>query len=134
MVWEVGSPELGAARTARGQAWVPSNNRDFLRRPPVEPVRDDIEVVDVYVVPTDADAEPEPTPDLAGATDGSFEAGSGTWRAIYVDSPETLVPKLRMANERGLAGAGFWAIGFERGLPGYRELFDAFRRDELPAP
>ena len=59
---------------------------------------------------------------------------AGSWEAIYVDSPETLVPKLRLANDRGLAGAGFWAVGFERGLPGYQSLIDAFRRDELPEP
>ena len=56
-----------------------------------------------------------------------------TWSAIYVDSPETLAPKLALANDRGLAGAGFWAIGYERGLPGYRELMDAFTSgDALP--
>ncbi len=51
-----------------------------------------------------------------------------------MDSPETLTPKLRLANDRGLAGVGFWAIGMERGLPGYQALIDAFRRDELASP
>jgi hypothetical protein len=39
----------------------------------------------------------------------------------------------------GLAGAGFTAIGYERGLPGYRALMDDFRagevdRSEAPSP
>jgi len=56
-----------------------------------------------------------------------------TWRGIYVDSPATLAPKLALANERGLAGVGFWAIGYERGLPGYTDLMGRFTRGE-PLP
>ena len=139
MAWPVGSPEIGAPRTGRGQVWVPADNRKFLRKPPVEPVRDEIEVVDVYVVPTDGGkAAPTPDPaasvDPAASIDPEASPSSGAFRAIYVDSPETLVPKLRLANDRGLAGVGFWAIGFERGLPGYQALVDEFRRDELPEP
>jgi len=37
-----------------------------------------------------------------------------------------------IADERGLAGAGFWAIGYERGLPGYTEMIAAFRAGKLP--
>jgi hypothetical protein len=120
---------------------VPASNRSFLRKPPVEAMRDEIEVVDVYVVPTDDSAPtPRPTSDLGGSVDPGAVGGpsaspsTGAWRAIYVDSPETLTAKLRLANDRGLAGVGFWAIGFERGLPGYQKLIDQFRRDGLPAP
>ena len=52
-------------------------------------------------------------------------------RAIYVDSPATLTPKLALANERGLAGVGFWAIGYERGLPDYAALIKQFRAGKL---
>ena len=55
------------------------------------------------------------------------------WNAVYYDSPRSLAPKLALADERGLAGAGFWAIGYERGLPGYRELMTAFGAGELGA-
>ncbi|MET1231953.1 MAG: glycosyl hydrolase family 18 protein [Candidatus Limnocylindrales bacterium] len=133
MVWPVSGPDIGAPRTGRGEAWVPASNRSFLRKPPVDPVRDEIEVVDVYVVPTKG-AKPAPTSDLAASSGPDTSPSSGAWHAIYVDSPETLTPKLRLANDRGLAGVGFWAIGFERGLPGYQALIDDFRRDELPAP
>ena len=53
MAWPVSGPEIGAPRTGRGKAWVPADNRSFLRKPPVEPQRDEIEAVDVYIVPTD---------------------------------------------------------------------------------
>ncbi len=56
-----------------------------------------------------------------------------TWTAVYVDSPETLAPKLQLALDRGLAGTGFWAIGYERGLPAYTELMRSFR-DGGPLP
>jgi hypothetical protein len=52
---------------------------------------------------------------------------------VYVDSPATLAAKLALANDRGLAGAGFWAIGYERGLPGYTSLMNRFAAGE-PMP
>jgi hypothetical protein len=58
--------------------------------------------------------------------------GAG-WRAIYLDTPTSLTPKLQLANDRGLAGAGFWAIGYERGLPAYTQLIASFRADRLVA-
>src|SRR3989337_1233491 len=41
--------------------------------------------------------------------DPSSEPEPG-WNAVYYDSPRSLTPKLLLADERGLAGAGFWAI------------------------
>ena len=58
-------------------------------------------------------------------------ASDGGWDAVYFDSPETLTPKLALADERGLAGAGFWAVGYERGLPGYTELIATFRAGDV---
>ena len=49
-----------------------------------------------------------------------------SWTAVYVDSPATLAPKMGLANANGFAGVGFWAIGYERGLPGYTELMERF--------
>jgi hypothetical protein len=40
---------------------------------------------------------------------------------------------MALANERGLAGAGFWAIGYERGLPLYTRLMEQFTAGE-PLP
>jgi hypothetical protein len=93
-------------------------------------VRDEIEQVEVYLLGSDGTVGPPPPG--ASATGGS-PGPEPTWRGVYVDSPATLAPKLALANERGLAGAGFWAIGYERGLPGYTGLMERFTAGE-PLP
>jgi hypothetical protein len=119
MRWRVAGPELGALPLGNGAIWVPADNPAFLAAPPIPPVLDPLEVVEFYAVgPTVS-----PIPGDSRATAG--------WQAIYVDSPRTLTPKLRLADERGLAGAGFWAIGYERGLPGYRDLANTFAAGKL---
>jgi spore germination protein YaaH len=110
MTWPVTGPEQGAPATGRGEAWIPRRNLDLLTGAASAPTYDPIEAVD-YLAVSD---------------------GAG-WRAIYVDSPTSLTPKLRLANERGLAGGGFWAIGYERGLPDYTRLIASFRADRLAA-
>ncbi len=110
--WPVSGPHLGADRVGRGAVWVPRRNLEALADPSASPVVDPVEVVEFVATRT---AEP------------------GVWRAVYYDSPATLTPKLQLANDRGLAGAGFWAIGYERGLPGYTALIEAFRSDRLKA-
>jgi spore germination protein YaaH len=119
MRWRVTGPELGAPRLGNGAIWVPADNPKFLADPPAPPEFDPIEVVDFYsVAPTVS-----PVPGDSRATAG--------FQAIYVDSPATLTPKLTLAVDRGLAGAGFWAIGYERGLAGYRDLMVSFTHGEL---
>jgi spore germination protein YaaH len=114
MRWRVAGPELGAPRLGDGAIWVPADNPRFLADPPAPPELDPIEIVEFYAVaPT---VSPEP---------GDSRATAG-WQAIYVDSPRTLEPKLVLADDRGLAGAGFWAIGYERGIPAYADLMTRF--------
>jgi hypothetical protein len=108
MAWPVASPEQGAAATGRGSVWIPRQNLDLLTGAAPAPTYDPIESVDFLAVPD----------------------GAG-WRAIYLDTPISLTPKLQLANDRGLAGAGFWAIGYERGLPAYTSLIANFRADKL---
>jgi hypothetical protein len=108
MTWPVSGPEQGAAATGRGEVWIPRRNLDILTGAAPAPIYDPVEAVDFLAVP-----------------DGA------AWRAIYVDSPTSLTPKLRLANDCGLAGAGFWAIGYERGLPDYTRLIASFRADTL---
>jgi spore germination protein YaaH len=108
MTWPVTGPEQGAAATGRGDVWIPRRNLDLLTGAAPAPTYDPVESVDFLAV---AD-------------------GKG-WRAIYLDTPTSLTPKLRLANDRGLAGAGFWAIGYERGLPAYTSLIASFRTDRL---
>ncbi len=112
VTWPVSGPGLGAPALGRGDSWVPRRNLDLLEGDGFEPTYDPIESVEFHVTESGGDAP---------------------WTALYFDSPRSLTPKLALANERGLAGAGFWAIGYERGLPGYTELIAAFRAGNLPA-
>jgi spore germination protein len=111
MSWPVVGPELGAARIGRGTVWIPSDNLAALQNPGFVPVLDPLEGVEHFAVP-----------------DGT------SWKAIYFDSPASLTPKLVLADDRGLAGAGFWAVGYERGLPEYTRLIASFRAGEVRTP
>jgi len=125
MAWPAEGPELGAAQTGKGQNWIPSDHLDFLADPANVPVLDDIEQVEQYAIPAET---------AAGGGSPDPSASPSSWTAIYVDSPATLTPKLALADQRGLAGAGFWAIGYERGLPDYATLIKRFRSGQLDAP
>jgi hypothetical protein len=137
--WPVAGPVIGAPSTGRGQAWFPRSHVDLLTDPSIQPLRDEVEQVEVYLLGSDGSVgEPSAAPSAsAGASPGAGTSASAgadrTWRAVYVDSPDTLAPKLGLANERGFAGAGFWAIGYERGLPGYTRLMERFVAGE-PLP
>jgi spore germination protein YaaH len=104
MSWPVAGPSIGDPSTGSGTSWILDQHLDVLRDRALVPQRDELEMVELY----------------------TFRASGGGWRAVYVDSPTTLAAKLAIANERGLAGAGFWAIGYERGLPAYTALIAAF--------
>jgi spore germination protein YaaH len=111
MAWPVEGPELGDLDTGRGDTWIPSDHLFRYDDPTFKPTLDPIEQVDFYAI---AD------PDVDGG-----------WQGIYVDSPATLTPKLALADDRGLAGAGFWAIGYERGLPAFTDLVKRFADGKL---
>ena len=42
----------------------------------------------------------------------------------YYDTPASIAPKLQLAADRGLAGIGFWALGYDRD-PAYWEVVEA---------
>jgi spore germination protein YaaH len=126
MTWPVIGPGVGSPSTGRGDAWVPRRNLGVFADPSFEPLYEPIESVEFYAVPT-PDA-PSPAPAASGVPQ------TEAWTAVYYDSPRSLAPKLALADARGLAGAGFWAIGYERGLPGYTELIATFRAGKLKAP
>jgi hypothetical protein len=117
MEWPVAGPEFGAPRTGRGEVWVPRRNLDVLADPSVVSLQDPVEAVEFVA---------RPSPDGAG------------WRATYFDSPSTIARKLALADERGLAGGGLWAVGYERGIPDFTRLIAAFAAGRLagfePAP
>ncbi len=119
VVWPVAGPVVGAPSTGRGQAWFPRSHVDLLTDPEAMPIRDEIEQVDIYLLGSDGFVGP-------GAVSPGASPDSRTWQAVYVDTPSTLGPKLALANERGLAGAGWWAVGYERGIEGYTDLMEQF--------
>ena len=69
----------------------------------------------------------DPIEDVAflAVPDGSALAGGLLRHAAEPD------PEARLADDRGLAGAGFWALGYERGLPAYTDLVAEFRAGRL---
>ena len=119
MTWPVAGPVIGAPETGRGEAWIPGRHLDVMGDASVVPLRDVQEQVEVYLFGSDGSVGP---PSAAA----SAPLDDRTWTAVYVDSPATLAPKMELANDAGFAGAGFWAIGYERGLPGYTTLMERF--------
>jgi hypothetical protein len=140
VTWPVIGPGFLSPSTGRGDAWVPRRNLGVLADPTFEPSYEPTESVEFYAVPTEfgspspragaaASSPAPPARSVAPATPEPI-----AWAAVYYDSPRSLRPKLALADARGLAGAGFWAIGYERGLPGYGELIATFRAGRLEAP
>jgi hypothetical protein len=114
MQWRTEGPHRIYPIIGTGVTWIPNQHRNLLLDRSFLPNRDRYEQVEWFVVPDGAD-----------------------WLLTYFDSPATLRPKFALALDNGLAGAGFWAMGYERGLPGYLELMHAFRdgdvaREEAP--
>jgi spore germination protein YaaH len=136
VTWPVIGPGLLSPATGRGEAWVPRWNLRVLADPTFAPTFEPTESVEFYAVPSSSSSvrplgrSSANVPGVA-ATDTPMPSG---WNAVYYDSPRSLAPKLRLADDRGLAGAGFWAIGYERGLPGYTELIASFKAGKLEAP
>ncbi|HEY2916475.1 MAG TPA: glycosyl hydrolase family 18 protein [Candidatus Limnocylindrales bacterium] len=104
MTWPVAGPSGQTAALGKGATWIPSQHLDRLLAPGFSPWYDFQEVADYFVTPTAA----------------------GGWTATYYDTPRTLTPKLALARSQGLAGAGFWALGYEQGLPGYTDVMADF--------
>jgi spore germination protein YaaH len=133
VAWPVAGPVIGAPSTGRGEAWFPRANVPLLTDPAIVPLHDDVEQVLVYLLASDGGVWPATAEPPASPVPSATPAPDRTWEAIYVDSPETLAPKLALANEWGLAGSGFWAIGYTRGLPEYTRLMERFAAGE-PLP
>jgi hypothetical protein len=139
MTWPVIGSGVGSPSMGRGDSWVPRRNLSVFADPSFEPTLEPVESVEFYAVPMPGAASASPGSGGSPGSGASAGASLGTpeppgWNAVYYDSPRSLTPKLALADERGLAGAGFWAIGYERGLPGYTELIARFRAGDLEAP
>ena len=99
--WPTVSAELGATRTTRGSLYTPRLHLD-------EPAS--------LGVPL----QYEPGESVSWYT--WYDATAATWRQVFYDTPTSLSPKYAYAVSRGLAGVGIWALGYDRGLPGYWDL------------
>jgi spore germination protein YaaH len=109
MSWPIDGPDPWTASvTGRGAAWIPAKHLATLLDPAFVPQYDAYQVGEYFVEPV-----------------------GKAWRATWYDSPRSLRPKLVLAREQGLAGAGFWALGYERGLPGYLDLMRDFRAGSI---
>lgn len=132
VTWPVIGPGFLSSATGRGEPWVPRWNLGVFADPSFSPTFEPTESVEFYAKPT-AFASARPSANVPGvAPSGSPEPIA--WNAVYYDSPRSLAPKLRLADQRGFAGAGFWAIGYERGVPGYTELIADFHAGKLDGP
>ncbi len=108
-------PLLDLPATGRGSAWIPRRHLDILTDPTIEPAQDQVEGSDVYLL------GPGGGPSLSPSADPGEP-----WQIVYVDSAATLTPKIELAQLHGFAGIGFWAVGYERGLPAYTALMRRF--------
>lgn len=125
MAWPVAGPGLGVSSTGPGGAWIPADHAAFLASAAATAVQDEVEGVNVYFVASDGTVG-MPDPAASASIDPSR-----TWKAIYVDTPRTLARKLALGQRYGLAGGGFWAMGYERGLPGYTEMLLGYLKGEV---
>ena len=122
MAWPVSGPELGAPPDRQGPATGSraTTSTSWRTRPTCRC--------------STTSSRSSSTPSRASGSERGSRTRAprrSTWTAIYVDSPATLTPKMALADARGLAGVGFWAIGYDRGLPDYAALIKRFRAGKL---
>lgn len=132
VTWPVAGPEFGAFATGRGDTWVPRRNLPTFADPTFAATYEPTESVEFFAQGPRAVPGASAMPGASAVPGSPSGSGApGSWTAVYFDSPRSLRPKLALADARGLAGAGFWAIGYERGLPDYTRLIASFRAGEL---
>ena len=133
VTWPVIGPGFVSPSTGRGDTWVPRRNLRRLRAIPPSRRR----TIRSRASSSTPSRRPSRVPVLRPTSPGVPPSATPepiAWNAVYYDSPRSLTPKLRLADDRGLAGAGFWAIGYERGLPGYTEMIATFAAGKLLPP
>jgi hypothetical protein len=102
--WPTASADLGAARTGAGTTYTPRRQLGKPASLGVPLLYDPGESVSWYAW---------------------RDAAASTWRQVFYDTPTSLRPKYAFAITRGLAGVGIWALGYDRGVPGYWDLLKA---------
>jgi spore germination protein YaaH len=99
--WPTVSAELGALRTTGGSLYTPRLHLDEPASLGVPLQYEPGESVSWYAF---------------------YDGAAATWRQVFYDTPTSLSPKYAYAIARGLAGVGIWALGYDRGVPGYWDL------------
>jgi len=99
--WPTASGALGAPRTTTGSTYVPRRH---------------------IGQPASLGASLRYEPGESVSWYAWYDTAAGTWRQVFYDTPTSLQPKYAYAVSRGLAGVGIWALGYDRGVPGYWEL------------
>ena len=131
--WPAAGPVIGAPATGKGAVWILRQHLDILTNPAAVPLTDPLEAVDVYFLGSDGSmAAPTAVPSGSAGASPVASPRETTWTAVYVDSPATLATKMGLGESRGYAGAGFWAIGYERGLPSFTDLMTRFVAGGVP--
>ena len=106
MSWPTASSALGAARTGGGSTYTPRVN---IGKPA------SLGVPLLY----------EPGESVSWYAWYDTSVTPPTWRQVFYDTPTSLRPKYAYAISRRLAGVGIWALGYDRGIPGYWDLLKA---------
>jgi spore germination protein YaaH len=104
LTWATDGPALGDPATAGGRTFIPARNLDRLSSASAALQYDAGESISWFPFQ---------------------DASAGTWSQTFYDTPQSLGPKYQLAIERHLAGVGIWALGYDRGLPGYWDLLKA---------
>ncbi len=103
MTWPTKSGALGAARTGGGTTYTPRVN---IAKPA------SLGVPLLY----------EPGESVSWYAWYDTSVTPPTWRQVFYDTPASLRPKYAYAVSRQLAGVGIWALGYDRGVPGYWDV------------
>jgi spore germination protein YaaH len=101
MTWPTASSALGAARTGSGTTYTP---RKQIGKP----------------ASLGVSLRYEPGESVSWYA--WYDKVAKTWRQVFYDTPTSLRPKYAYAISRHLAGVGIWALGYDRGVPGYWSL------------
>ena len=104
MTWPTASSALGAARTGSGTTYTP---RKQIGKP----------------ASLGVSLRYEPGESVSWYA--WYDKAASTWRQVFYDTPTSLRPKYAYAISRHLAGVGIWALGYDRGVPGYWDLLKA---------
>ena len=121
--WPVAGPVIGAPSTrVAARQWFPRAHVDLLTDPTIVPERDEVEQVDVYFSASDGTVGRPAAARVALARTRATSDRERTWTRSTSTRPGRSPRSSPSRTSGDSPGAGFWAIGYTRGLPAYTEL------------